>query len=85
MTDDPYGFALWLTPRLTAIGCAQSARLTANASRLAVGKPSRSAGLTSSLRRETPSGSPDAWLSGNPPAALVSPPAGLDSPMTNDQ
>ncbi|QDL09801.1 hypothetical protein DP113_19545 [Brasilonema octagenarum UFV-E1] len=33
--------------------------------------------LRSRLGRETPSGSPDAWLSGDPPAALVSPPAAL--------
>jgi hypothetical protein len=33
--------------------------------------------LRSRLCRETPSGSPDAWLSGDPPAALVSPPAAL--------
>ncbi|WP_172195255.1 hypothetical protein [Brasilonema sennae] len=36
----------------------------------------------SRLGRETPSGSPDAWLSGDPPAALVSPPAALVSPDT---
>ena len=39
----------------------------------------------SSLRRETPTGEPVAWLSGNPPAALVSPPAGLLSTLRYEQ
>ncbi|WP_171976804.1 hypothetical protein [Brasilonema sennae] len=86
----PFGFALWLTPRLTAIGCAQSARLTANASRLT---PHSSTGGT---RQPVARGEPQRQMpaTGNPSSALApqgaalrtevapegNPPAALDSP-----